>query len=63
MPISDSTGSSSRSVAERVTCERWLCAPYSEMFFEHGHRLVTGTSTFIVTVVTPAFDSARSVTR
>ncbi len=28
-----------------VTCERWLCAPRSEIFFEHGHRLVTGTTT------------------
>jgi hypothetical protein len=31
-----------------VTCERWLWAPYSEIFFEHGHRLVTGTTTFMV---------------
>ena len=28
-----------------VTCERWLCAPRSEIFFEQGHRLVTGTTT------------------
>jgi len=28
-----------------VMCERWLCAPRSEIFFEHGHRLVTGTTT------------------
>ena len=25
-----------------------MCAPYSEIFFEHGHRLVTGTTTFMV---------------
>jgi len=23
-------------MAETVTCERWLCAPYSEMALEHG---------------------------
>ena len=34
-----------RSFAFMVTCERWLCAPYAEIFFEHGHRLVTGTTT------------------
>src|SRR5690606_17210305 len=27
-----------------VTWERWLCAPYSEMALEQGHRLVTGTT-------------------
>jgi hypothetical protein len=32
-----------------VTCERWLCAPRSEISFEQGHRLVTGTATLIVT--------------
>ena len=32
-------------MAETVTCERWLCAPYSEMAFEQGQRLVTGTCT------------------
>ena len=63
MSISVSTARSPRSVAAIVTCERWLCAPYSEMFFEHGHRLVTGTSTCSVTVVMPACASARSVTR
>jgi hypothetical protein len=34
--------------AVTVTCERWLCAPRSEIFFEQGQRLVTGTSTFMV---------------
>jgi hypothetical protein len=33
-------------LAAMVTCERWLCAPRSEIFFEHGHRLVTGTIHF-----------------
>ncbi len=31
--------------AVTVTCERWLWAPRSEIFFEQGHRLVTGTTT------------------
>ena len=30
-----------------VMCERWLCAPRSEISFEQGHRLCTGTTTFI----------------
>ena len=30
-----------------VMWERWLCAPRSEMRFEQGHRLVTGTTTRI----------------
>ena len=34
--------------AVTVTCERWLCAPRSEIYFEQGHRLVTGTTTFMV---------------
>jgi hypothetical protein len=35
-------------VAVMVTCERWLWAPRSEIFFEQGHRLVTGTTTLMV---------------
>ena len=35
-------------------CERWLCAPYSAIFFEHGHRLVTGTTTWIQVCSTPS---------
>ena len=31
-----------------VTWERWLWAPYSEIFFEQGHRLVTGTTTLMI---------------
>ncbi|CPN91558.1 Uncharacterised protein [Bordetella pertussis] len=41
--ISSSMRKSPSTIADTVTCERWLCAPYSEMAFEHGHRLVTGT--------------------
>ena len=36
-----------------VTCERWLCAPRSEIFFEQGHRLVTGTTTLTVEAISP----------
>ena len=36
-----------------VTCERWLCAPRSEIFFEQGHRLVTGTTILTQVSVSP----------
>ena len=51
-----------RGSASIVTCERWLCAPYCEIFFEHGHRLVTGTSTFRNRRVSPLRLSPASVT-
>jgi hypothetical protein len=35
-------------VAVTVTWERWLWAPRSEIFFEQGQRLVTGTTTLMV---------------
>ncbi len=43
-----------------VTCERWLCAPYSEIFLEQGHRLVTGTTTLIHVSALPFFCSPMS---
>ena len=45
-------------VAVTVTCERWLCAPRSEIFFEHGHRLVTGTTHLGGVAVAAVFDFA-----
>ena len=39
--------------ARRHGHERWLCAPRSEILFEHGHRLVTGTTTFMVNRCSP----------
>ena len=49
-------------VAVTVTCERWLWAPYSEIFLEHGQRLVTGTTTFIVKWYSPSQMSPMNVT-
>ena len=48
--------------AVTVTCERWLCAPYSEMSLEQGHRLVTGTTTFMVNRYSPCSISPTKVT-
>ena len=48
--------------AAMVTWERWLCAPRSEIFFEHGHRLVTGTCTFRVKTSLPSTISPTKVT-
>ena len=44
-----------------VTVERWLCAPYSEISFEHGHSDVTGTAT--VTVASSGRRSSSPVSR
>ena len=47
----DQLGDEQRRAAARtviVTVERWLCAPYSEISFEHGHSDVTGTATATV---------------
>ena len=60
--ISSSIQTNSRMRAAMVTCERWLWAPRSEIFFEHGHRLVTGTSTFSVKVSRPSAISPTKVT-
>ena len=49
---------SSSSSTRTVTSERWLWAPYSEISFEHGHRLLTGTATSAHTAVRPSRDSA-----
>ena len=45
-----------------VTCDLWLCAPYSEILFEHGQRLVTGTTTFVEFLYTPSLISPMNVT-
>jgi hypothetical protein len=39
--------------AVTVTCERWLWAPYSEIFLEQGQRLVTGTTTLTEVTISP----------
>ena len=43
-----------------MTWERWLCAPRSDIFLEHGHKLVTGTNTRIVTLALPSMYRAGS---
>ena len=47
-----------KSSTRMVTRERWLCAPYSEISFEQGHRLFTGTATSAHSAVAPARVSA-----
>jgi hypothetical protein len=48
--------------AVTVTCERWLWAPRSEIFFEQGHRLVTGTTTLTEVAISPWQMSPMKVT-
>jgi hypothetical protein len=45
-----------------VTVDRWLCAPYSEISFEHGHSDVTGTATDTVRTKRPSRSSPVSRT-
>jgi hypothetical protein len=44
-PTSTSIAISPASSASIVMCERWLCAPYFDISFEQGHRLVAATVT------------------
>jgi hypothetical protein len=48
--------------AVTVTCERWLCAPRAEISLEQGHRLVTGTTTFMLKLCLPLRTSPVNVT-
>ena len=55
-----STGARGRTTI--VTSERWLCAPYADISFEHGQSDVTGTETPIVFANAPSASSAVNCT-